>query len=56
MPLYSSSVLVPRNNWKSFDGNPCGVVKTGAGKAGIGEGTDFAGTTGRATRLIVSGS
>ena len=43
MPLYSSSVLVPRNNWKSFDGNPCGVVKTGGGKAGIGEGTDFAG-------------
>ena len=43
MPLYSSSVLVPRNNWKSFDGNPCGVVKTGAGKAGIGEGSDFAG-------------
>ena len=43
MPLYSSSVLVPRNNWKSFDGNPCGVVKTGGGKAGIGGGSDFAG-------------
>ena len=43
MPLYSSSVLVPRNNWKSFDGNPCGVVKTGTGKAGIGGGSDFAG-------------
>ena len=43
MTLYSSSVLVPSASWTSYDGNPCGMVKTGSGKAGIGGGSDFTG-------------
>ena len=43
VPFYSSTTFVPRKSWKSFDGNPCGVVKTGPGSGGLGEGTDFAG-------------
>ena len=43
MTVKSTSTFVPRNNWKSYDGNPCGVVKTGSGTAGIGSGTDYTG-------------